>query len=387
LHFRRAFAEVFRRRSLLFLGSGILEDYLVNLFSEILHNQGCGPYPHFALLKNSEKGKYDNLFMQQRLGIVPIFYEDHSELPHLLKKFSSLIKYWLDKSDFNNEPVAPFIFQDEIGFSLTAKSTNGVVPVKVNCCKSVLPLPDDNVKECSAVSVGRFKNLLSGSQAESHISAYHKKVEHSEIKTWIMVDEAPSYVFRYGDSSIFAIAARSKDLQTHFHDTRDLGIIPDAVFAFLKEADKAEFETIHIGPVAAGRNKPWHPIHPFAQSLQGVRKFLNAGLLMHIKRINMYVIDPATWAGIVSRKIQLETLLTSGVSTHYIETTDANGIVESFSITLKELPKLKELLKICKIDRRYWNVELSPFPIDKNEEISDEMIITSTMKVLLSARQ
>jgi hypothetical protein len=53
LHFRRAFAEVFRRRSLLFLGSGILEDYLVNLFSEILHNQGCGPFPHFALLKKS----------------------------------------------------------------------------------------------------------------------------------------------------------------------------------------------------------------------------------------------------------------------------------------------------------------------------------------------
>ena len=49
-HFRRAFAEVFRRRSLLFLGSGLLEDYLVNLFGEIIHYHGPGPHPHFALL-------------------------------------------------------------------------------------------------------------------------------------------------------------------------------------------------------------------------------------------------------------------------------------------------------------------------------------------------
>jgi hypothetical protein len=54
-HFRRAFAEIFRRRSLLFLGSGLLEDYLVNLFSEIIHHQGPGPYPHFVLVRTKER--------------------------------------------------------------------------------------------------------------------------------------------------------------------------------------------------------------------------------------------------------------------------------------------------------------------------------------------
>ena len=45
--FRRAFAEVFRSRSFLFLGSGLAENYLLELFGEALEMTGMSPYPHY----------------------------------------------------------------------------------------------------------------------------------------------------------------------------------------------------------------------------------------------------------------------------------------------------------------------------------------------------
>jgi hypothetical protein len=117
-HFRRAFAEVFRRRSLLFLGSGLLEDYLVNLFSEILHNQGSGPYPHFALLNIRDRERFDSSFLQTRLGIVPVFYDNHNQLPEYLNEFSKLLAFWPNSTGAEARPSALGMQFDEFGFTL-----------------------------------------------------------------------------------------------------------------------------------------------------------------------------------------------------------------------------------------------------------------------------
>jgi hypothetical protein len=71
LHFRRAFAEVFRQRSLLFLGSGIQETYLQELFGEVLENYGPTMRPHYAFIQENE---VDAGFMLARFQIVVIEY-------------------------------------------------------------------------------------------------------------------------------------------------------------------------------------------------------------------------------------------------------------------------------------------------------------------------
>lgn len=201
-----------------------------------------------------------------------------------------------------------------------------------------------------------------------------------------MMDKAPSYVFRYEDSAIFGIAARRRDAKTRNHDTRDLGVIPEALGTLLHEVDLAGFETVHIGPIAAGKHRCWHPIHPFAQSMSGVRKFLADNEINHIKRINFYIIDPATWSAIISRKILVETLLTSDLSIHTIKTTDASGVTESFSFTLRESPSLKQLLKLCKINRDLWDVNVFPLPVEQVGTIPEDLIITPTMRLILTAK-
>jgi hypothetical protein len=64
--FRRAFAEVFRQRSLFFLGAGIRESYLQELFGEVLEIYGPSARPHYAILP---QGEVDPRFMLARFQI------------------------------------------------------------------------------------------------------------------------------------------------------------------------------------------------------------------------------------------------------------------------------------------------------------------------------
>lgn len=96
--FRRAFAEVFRSRSFLFVGSGLSEQYFLNLFGEALEIYGPSPFPHYALVK---KGSTDPEFLRSRLNTFVYEYDDHADLPAVLDELlqtledrSALVRTW-----------------------------------------------------------------------------------------------------------------------------------------------------------------------------------------------------------------------------------------------------------------------------------------------------
>jgi SIR2-like protein len=66
-HFRRSFAELFRTRSLLFLGSGLAEPYFMMLFDEIIELTGPPAQPHFAFV---EEGRVDPEFLRSQYHIL-----------------------------------------------------------------------------------------------------------------------------------------------------------------------------------------------------------------------------------------------------------------------------------------------------------------------------
>lgn len=78
--FRRAFAEVFRSRSFLFLGSGLSETYFLDLFSQIIEYYGPGTYPHFAVCS---KDKVDIDFLRHNFGIW-VLEMSHEDLPEFI---------------------------------------------------------------------------------------------------------------------------------------------------------------------------------------------------------------------------------------------------------------------------------------------------------------
>lgn len=79
--FRRAFAEVYRSRSLLFLGSSLQDSYLLDLFSEVIELYGPSPFPHFAFMK---QGKSDLDFLRQYFGIWVTEIQEYDDLPGCL---------------------------------------------------------------------------------------------------------------------------------------------------------------------------------------------------------------------------------------------------------------------------------------------------------------
>jgi len=84
LHFRRCFAELFRTRSFLFLGSGLAEPYFTSLFDEIIELMGPPVRPHFAVIQESEVNPE---FMRQRYHIICRTYPkgEHRAVTELLR--------------------------------------------------------------------------------------------------------------------------------------------------------------------------------------------------------------------------------------------------------------------------------------------------------------
>jgi hypothetical protein len=84
--FRRAFAEVYRSRSLFFLGSGLRDRYLLDLFSQIAELYGPSSQQHYAVVR---RGELDAAFMQRYFGIWVLQVDDHNEIPGLVGSFGS----------------------------------------------------------------------------------------------------------------------------------------------------------------------------------------------------------------------------------------------------------------------------------------------------------
>jgi hypothetical protein len=84
--FRRAFAEVYRARSLLFLGSGLRDRYLLDLFSQIAELYGPSSQQHYAVVR---RGEVDAEFLQRYFGIWVVQVDDHEEIPGLLESLES----------------------------------------------------------------------------------------------------------------------------------------------------------------------------------------------------------------------------------------------------------------------------------------------------------
>jgi hypothetical protein len=89
-YYRRTFAEVWRRRSLFFLGSSIGDPYLLDLFSEIQEIHGTNPQPHFALV--GPRSGVDVELLRTRFNILVVELKTFDELPTRLNELAARIR-------------------------------------------------------------------------------------------------------------------------------------------------------------------------------------------------------------------------------------------------------------------------------------------------------
>lgn len=364
-HFRRAFAEVLSRRSLLFIGSGILEDYLVNLFGEIAYHYGPGPYPHFALFSSDKKATLDTKFLQARLGIAPVFYGHYSELPALLERLAKVCRTsW-----------AP----SELTFKRDATT--------VRIANEMLAPPASS-SECVLVSVGRNPDNTAreGSQAKQLFADAGLKGSLQAL------DAAPSYAFRLPGSAIFAVAARvpnpSADaIDAAAGDARDLGVIEHAIKEALKHVSKAGYERVHIGPVASGKHRLWHPIHPFVETIAAVRRFMAETPDSSIRAFDIHVYEDLVWSPIVAGKIPVLEILASDVMKVLVEVRDASGGSDIMALTARGPIKVSAIKELCGLVPDRWDTEIFPRPGAMQPSSADDLLVTPNAIVVFSPRR
>jgi SIR2-like domain len=390
-HFRRTFAELFRRRSLLFVGSGLQEDYIVSLFSEIVHHHGLGSLPHFALF--DRETQVDQWFLRTKLGINVLRYPDHSALPGRLERIAKAARWSHRLSDDTIAVPAPSqdAIPNEVGYYVGGSRNN---PLRVRCVFSPLPTPDHTQQQASIVSVGRWENKpLLGKQAHGHLRRARMEGVLDEAvgaERWRPLTGKASYVFRFGKRSpIFAVAARRRDVHGKQHDRRDLRIIRDALSAALMAVEKAGYTTVFVAAIAAGEKSGLHPVHSFAQALRGVFAFskLSAGRLEDIR---FHLVDARVWALIASGKLSIAQLLSSEVLPFEVEVHDSEENIENLRVMLPGVPSINEVLRHTRLLRKHWKIFISPPPTDENRsdwvEASPDEDITSTMRVILKPK-
>lgn len=418
-HFRRSFAEVFSRRSLLFLGSGILEDYLLNLFGEISHHYGPGPHPHFALFcresfkdpKDPSKNKYgreppDPRFFQMRLGITPVVYDTYDELPGLLDRLAEAVGTRVGRAPpKGSRPVS--WMPDELGFSLvdgldTPGSTPAMEPRRFRLRYAPLSVPQQP-GECVIVSVGRTvkdKRPIHGRQATGLLERALKAglVDSTDTDGWVAFrgGSTSPLAYRFGGNPIFAVAARidlpSTSPAEHAddpEDSRDLGIIVDAVSESLLMADQAGFTHVHLGPVASGQYRLWTPIHPFIQTLAGVRQFFARHPGSGIQLVELHVFSPGVWLPVVAGKLPVGEILSSSMMKIWVDVRNPDGSSEIFAVTTdgSKPVTVKTIKESCGLLPDRWDTEILPRAGKAEPSNQDDRLVTPASIVVFSPRK
>lgn len=230
LPFRRAFAEVFRQRSLLFLGAGIRETYLQELFGEVIEIFGPSSRPHYALMP---AGEVDPEFMLARFQIRVVEFPagEYDE-----------VQGWL--TDFVSEVAART--QRPVAWSwggVRGRARNGWhSQPSFEIRRDVLPARRQP-GACLAVSAG-------GSGADFHFSVGIRAL----VQRWTNDRElAPTrrspFVGEFSGRDVFAVRARAPSGE------RSLTAVYDAALSLFGFAG-TRYERIHMQlPATGGTDK------------------------------------------------------------------------------------------------------------------------------------
>jgi len=249
--FRRSFAEVFRHRSLFFLGSGLAEPYLLTLFDEIIELLGPPPRPHFALVP---EGLLDPDFMREHYHIACRTYpsKDHNQVSSLAMQLVEFI---------NGDRSRPRSWGYRLKTPKRVEAQHCDAHFEV--VRGTLPLPSDlRAGEVLAISCGRKVNplaprekvgrpkpghLIEGRVPEASLSScrWHSK--------WV--------VSWPGNPTVFGVVARLL-LECGVESSRDARS-PEAIrlsfVSFLDVAASQGATIAHVQLLAAGEKRVFHP--------------------------------------------------------------------------------------------------------------------------------
>ena len=344
LHFRRAFAEVFRQRSLLFVGSGIQETYLQELFGEVLEYYGPGTRPHYALI---QKDEVDPEFMLARFQIIAIEYG---------RKRHEKVAEWLNRlADATSLPRrAPVKWSwgritRKQGSAWTSTPDLEVIRG---------PLPMRPVKgECLAVSAAGGSHFFFAEGVRDAMEAWGVQPNEQPQKS------SSRYLGVFRGRDVYAVRARSGA------DKRSLLHVYDAALRLFQEVAKS-YRCIHMQLLAAGAPDTTEAqanvrIYPerfsFVQIVRAWATWRKQNPAVGC-RLALYILSDSVYQDIASGRIDVLELLSCTDIRFFVEILAQTGELERRLFQSMPGETLKSLVDRLGLSPRHWTLEVTPPP-------------------------
>lgn len=341
--FRRAFSEVLRRRSLLFIGSGLQEDYLLNLFGEVQIMHGPGSLPHYALMRETGDLSVTESLLA-RYNIVPVTYRHYTDLPRLLGCFAEGAAE-LSAYGLGERRSYALRLGDRSGGSLTLR-------------QGALPFPEEDA--CTVLSVGLNEDGTPklGTSARSFYAEAETRVPGFQVRYEPL--EKPGFFRVEGLPRMYALAVRAP--QGERVDRRDLRLLAPTVKRFLERSVAAGYGTVHLPLLAAGEGRDWHPSHCLIETVRGVRLFVAGGGDGPLPDIHIHIVDPSVLYPLRAGKLFIEENLYCDDLRFWVLIRRTRGTEERLLLLRSPAERLGDVAAFLGLSGGEWHVVLTPPP-------------------------
>ena len=344
LDFRRAFAEVFRQRSLLFLGAGIQETYLQELFGEVLEFYGPATRPHYAFIN---EGEVDPEFMLARFQIVVVEYpkNQHEEVTKRLKCLA-------------DEVYRP-------ARASVSWSWGRIAGKRRNNWTSVAdfevvrgPLPSTRLEhECLVVSAG-------GSDASFFFSPGIRTVMRDWGAEHVRATDDP-YLGELSERHVYAVRARSP------RDERSLAHIYEGSLALFRYL-AGRYRTLRMQLIATGgadkvsptawQVRSYPPRFSFIQTTRAWAAWRKENPASDC-RLVLHVMIESVYYDIASGRIDVLELLSCPDMRYFVELVSDTGELERRLFQTMPDFTLRELVQSLQLTPSAWEFEVTPPPV------------------------
>lgn len=264
--FRAAFSEVYRNRSLLFVGTGLGEEYFRGLFGESIIRLGANQHAHCVLINKKDLKQDTCWFMHTRLNIVVLTYKDPPNAP----KYSGFAPCLQEIADALTEPPR----------GARRFWVHGATPP---VCVDIEPTPlpeKSSAKHWIVGSAGQGGLRVSGDVPTALQGSQIAIADHDDLKQVT------------GQGVLLAIA-REPDPGTGRHD-RDLRNVADVTTHALQVAVREGASTVSFMLLSASvRKGRWPRVFSLVQMLRGIRRFVQTRPLRKASPLRIVIHDTA----------------------------------------------------------------------------------------------
>lgn len=344
-HFRRAFAEVFRRRSFLFLGSGLGDEYLLDLFGEILEFSGANPLPHFAMVK---AGTVDAPFLRSRFNIIALEYADHDALPG-----------WLDalRAEVGSSRARPVRWCFSLGCPVNLREAEPCEDLEIVRGQ----LPDPGPGEVVAVSggTGAEGRVWVSEPIFEFVARYWPAPAQS--RGFQIPRVGPTYVRGYPDADgrtmpVVAVVARADE-----QDRRDLRVIGDAATELFDWAVGEGYQRVRMQLLASGRTAHFPAHFSLAETVRAYGRWRRREGAPPL-RLSIHLVHPGAIFEVASGRLDVVELLTADDVRFWVEVVDEGQVLERELVFAPPERTVGEIVQQFELPVRGWMLEVNPQP-------------------------